>query len=355
MATDRTIKPLGGGDFTTAAGWWAFAGGEANADQHGECFSGGDIGRVTISTPVFTPTQAIFPRLYTNLSERHNGSKSATGAFMTNTVATACINVLVVPHIHIEGIRLQMQTGSLMGISLTDSFGGFIEANNLIIENAIGIRGGLQARVLDDIFAADEESHMIRNNIIYGNGLGADAGNVSAAIFCVVAASLTASEGGFTVLNNTFHDWGGRDTVSYGIIADENSVGETATLNITVQGNIVTDSVTADYFNTIVNGVATGGGNISSDATANAFGGANDINITAVSEYVDVINNVALLATATAIDNAITQPTFSSDAIHIAGWRPQGASWDSGALERTGGAAAATLIRLLGEGIIPVP
>lgn len=44
MATIKTVKPAGGGDYTTLAAWWNAAK-DVSADQWAECYGGGDLGR----------------------------------------------------------------------------------------------------------------------------------------------------------------------------------------------------------------------------------------------------------------------------------------------------------------------
>ena len=42
MANVKTVKPAGGGDFTSLLAWEDYADGQSTADQWAECYSGGD-------------------------------------------------------------------------------------------------------------------------------------------------------------------------------------------------------------------------------------------------------------------------------------------------------------------------
>ena len=79
MATIKTIKPAGGGDYTTLAAWENWADGQASADQWAECYEGGDLGPVLLNLWTPTPTPTLYPKIYTPLAERHNGTSAGGG------------------------------------------------------------------------------------------------------------------------------------------------------------------------------------------------------------------------------------------------------------------------------------
>ena len=109
-----------------------------------------------------------------------------------------------------------------------------------------------------------------------------------------------------------------------------------ANMDLFIENNIVMGSVTRDYY--LIDGPAgttTSNNNMSADATADDYGGSNHlISKTASNQFVNVSNDWNLLATADALNAGKTMTSFSNDAVHDSGWRPQGAAYDMGALER---------------------
>ena len=85
MATVKTIKPAGGGDYTTLAAWEAWADDQASADQWAECYTGGDLGACTVSGWTATPDASNYPRIYAADGEGHGGDKTA-GAYSTGRI-----------------------------------------------------------------------------------------------------------------------------------------------------------------------------------------------------------------------------------------------------------------------------
>ena len=76
-----TVKTVGTGkDFTTLQLWEDFADDQAGADQHAECFSGVDLGIVSISGWTATPTASVFPRIFVSEGEGHDGKDEEVGA-----------------------------------------------------------------------------------------------------------------------------------------------------------------------------------------------------------------------------------------------------------------------------------
>ena len=75
MATVKTVKPAGGGDFTTLALWEDYADGQTSADQWAECYSGGNLGAVTLSGWLATPDASNYPKIYPRISLRARGGE----------------------------------------------------------------------------------------------------------------------------------------------------------------------------------------------------------------------------------------------------------------------------------------
>lgn len=73
MPTIKTIKPAGGGDYTTLQSWWTFASAQASADQWAECYAG-DLGKLSISgTPSFTADSTHYPKIYAASGNQFTG------------------------------------------------------------------------------------------------------------------------------------------------------------------------------------------------------------------------------------------------------------------------------------------
>jgi|2_EtaG_2_1085320.scaffolds.fasta_scaffold02697_5 parallel beta-helix repeat protein len=148
MATVKTIKSSGG-DYSTLQAWEDWADGEANADQHAECYAGFDMGSLSIQTWTSTPSASLYPRIYVADGEdRHDGSDQASGAY-----ANLGINVYAVPYTRIEGIACgqsfyyyEGSTNCLLRDCLSDSIETYlydVGDNSVTIENCIttGVTG----------------------------------------------------------------------------------------------------------------------------------------------------------------------------------------------------------------------
>ena len=110
-----------------------------------------------------------------------------------------------------------------------------------------------------------------------------------------------------------------------------------SSMDIYCENNISTSAGSKCYYVTDgPYGTTTSNNNLSSDATADDYGGTGHlINKSAGSQFVNTSTDFTLLSTADALNAGKTESTFTWDAIHVSGtvWRPQGATWDMGALE----------------------
>jgi len=104
----KTIKPAGGGDYTTLQAWEDWADGEASAYQHAECYTGGDLGEVTIQSWTATSTSEAYPKIYAADGEEHLGVIDA-GAYILGA-STKCI-LAYIEFTEITGIRFGVSTG----------------------------------------------------------------------------------------------------------------------------------------------------------------------------------------------------------------------------------------------------
>ena len=84
MATVKTIKPAGGGDYTSLALWEDAVDGEASAAQWAECYSGGNLGAVTLSGWSATPDASNYPKIYAAEGNSH-GADVSSGAYISSS------------------------------------------------------------------------------------------------------------------------------------------------------------------------------------------------------------------------------------------------------------------------------
>ena len=107
MATVKTIKPDGTGDYTTLALWEDAVDGEASAAQWAECYTGGNLGAVTLSGWSATPTDTDYPKIYAATGNQH-GADVTAGAY----ISAASPMVIGVIYTRIDGIRIDGTTSS---------------------------------------------------------------------------------------------------------------------------------------------------------------------------------------------------------------------------------------------------
>ena len=320
MATVKTIKPGGGGDYTTLAAWEDWADGQASADQWAECYTGGDLGDVTLDGWTATPDATHYPRIYTPLSERHQG-KLNTGAYVLGSVHS------YVQYTRVEGLRIEDDSATYWALHLCSPKGCVVDSNlvkplNAAASYVVGI--GFES------LSAGNSGNICRNNIVYGSKVPTNCYSV----YCS-ATSTSSSSSDLTIdlYNNTVVN-----PSVYGFwVRESHRPGHPATLTATASNNIAMDSGTKDFFKSIDYGSVTGSYNMSSDATGDDWGATGSlINKVAANQFVDKASDWNLLSTANAIDAGTTIGSFDWDALHVDGdgWRPQGSAWDMGALER---------------------
>ena len=106
--TIKTVKPAGGGDFTNLQDWADYASAQTSAHQWAKCYTGGDLGNVTLSGWTATPTNESFPKIYAAPGE--NSTNISNGAYISNTTGDGIKNHL--PYLEVQGLRV---FGSGMG------------------------------------------------------------------------------------------------------------------------------------------------------------------------------------------------------------------------------------------------
>jgi hypothetical protein len=110
-ATIKTVKPLGGGDFTTLQGWWDWAKTQTNPKQWAECYGGGSLGPLDLSGGTsFSPvsTDGNCPRIYPADGHRHNLTWDTSKAHIdAGTISTQAINIVEIEYFTVEGIQVR--------------------------------------------------------------------------------------------------------------------------------------------------------------------------------------------------------------------------------------------------------
>jgi hypothetical protein len=324
VATVKTIKPGGGGDYADLATWEAWADDQASADQWAECYDDAtDMGEVTIASWSATPDASNYPRIYTPKAERHDGTSGSAGAWIEVTSATMGVNISATPFTRVEGIRFKMNCNSIGTYCIYHiGTGSAIIDSNLCVGTSEHADSVYIASISGVLAMSDVE---IRNNIIYA------AGTAKTGIFVNASALYSDVSWAGNVQNNTVDD-----CATYGVRMQEDDYGNTATVNVTLENNICTNNGT-DFSSTVSNGSVTGNNNCSEDATGDDWDGSDSIiNQTPANLFVTEGTDHNLKTGSNAIDAGKTIAGWDWDALHISGdnWRPQGSAWDMGALEK---------------------
>lgn len=104
MPTIKTIKPAGGGDFTTLQDWWDWAKTQATGDQWAEMYSGDMEPLDTSGGTTFTPDAVDFPYVYPATPFHHALSVSTSKAYLYHETGRG-LN-LEVPYMRVEGLQI---------------------------------------------------------------------------------------------------------------------------------------------------------------------------------------------------------------------------------------------------------
>ena len=326
MPTVKTIKPAGDGDFTTLALWEDAVDGESSAAQWAECYTGGNLGAVTLAGWSATPDSSNFPKIYVAEGHRHDASVTA-GAYISASTPMS----IGVPYTQIDGLRVTGITNSNTAISFLSSG----TSRDCRVDNCI-VHGTFQYGIMiGQSSTGVTSSNYVTNNIIIIDGT---AGTTPAGIYAYATDGSSGTTNMY-IYQNSIYVANPGSLNNYGIRFANSA---SCTLNITVENNIVIGSVTAvnasiTYaFNQIIfnTGVKQFNNNISSDGTADDFSGLDhQINVTVANVFSDAANNdFSLTSTSYALNEGKTIAAVTEDIVGLA--RPQGEAYDIGALER---------------------
>ena len=270
MATVKTIKPAGGGDYTTLALWEDAVDGESSADQWAECYAGGNLGSVNFSGwSGNQPGSSSYPKIYAADGEGHGGDSTA-GAYISASDAIQSS----VDYLRIDGLRINNTSNSTKAISFLASG----TSKDARVENCL-IHGTFQYGIMlgQSSGSGTTISDYITNNIIIIDGT---ASTTPTAIY-VYGTDGSGGVSNIYVYHNSIYVSNAGSLNNYGVRWANTS---SSTLNLTVENNIVIGSspssagVLITYafdqvsFDT---GTKTFNNNICSDTTADDFGGSN--------------------------------------------------------------------------------
>lgn len=305
MATVKTIKPDGTGDYTTLQAWEDWADGEANAGQWAECYAGGNLGALSISGWAGTPDGTNFPKVYTPTAERHDGSYGS-GAYIESPGTNVPLTISNPNRIVIDGLRLRRTTVGGTASAWVAEIASGIQADGFVIENCLieQENNGPGIQVLSGS-GSMSLGGTIRNNIIVENKVGAAE---SFGISVIVTAAMFTTHGvTLNILNNTIVSPNSRYVNGIRLVRDGSALGSTANLTVTAKNNVAMGAGTADFVTATNTGTGvlsmTASHNASSDATSDDWGATGAQNsLTASSQFVNVASDWNLKAGANLID-----------------------------------------------------
>tara|TARA_Y100001937_G_scaffold128772_1_gene207866 strand:+ start:4478 stop:5968 length:1491 start_codon:yes stop_codon:yes gene_type:complete len=317
MATISTIKPDGTGDYTSLATWEDAVDGSSSADQHAECYSGGDLGGVTLNGWSATPTSELYPRIYAAAGNGHNGSITS-GAFIN---ASFAINTYLA-FTRIEGLRINNTDSSNIAVN----FNNTTSSNGCRAEELL-IHGSFQTAIsMSNSGSSSDSSFFCINNIIIIDG---SLNVVPIGIYSISSTSSTVTTTSF-LYNNTIYTDNQSTLTNKGIVFVQSG---NSTLVANTENNVAIGNSYTTCFSVLAatNISHTFNNNISSDTTAGGFSGtANQVSKTQSQVFTDADNN-NFIPVASALDAGKTIPLVQTDAIGTI--RPYGQAYDVGALE----------------------
>jgi len=341
MATISTVGP--GKTYTTLQAWWDDVKDAAAADQHAECYGGGDLGEVLMSVmDTATPTASVHPRIYAADGERHDGGNTASnGAFIKTEGAPRYCILNRVLYLEVDGIHFDIDVDSGLinnGIlSQYDEGTAGLEGRFLTVKNCNfrtqgdtdGTPAGVDYRDTDEVFPAESVCTLFNNNFW---GFGEDGGTC-VQIWAIAANGLTVADSMFSECHfNTGYDFGNNGIV---IVADGTNNFATLTHENTQTNNAMIDHDNFDFltFETSDGVVSqTRTFCVSTDATADDDGGAgNKISKTAANCF-KTVGSDNRPKFGGELHNAGTSVSgITDDILGIS--RPKGSAEDIGAFE----------------------
>lgn len=326
MAENHTVKPDGGGEYSSLA----LAEDDQDGDLSGrgivafECFDGvADLGVVTISDWT-NPDASNFVRIIAPLTERTNGKDEEVGAWIKMPLDGVGVGITIeVDFTEIIGIRFMAPSGG----SFSDLAAIFMtNINNILVDSCLfhvesGATLNMGILIQENAQNVSVIGPTIQNCLAYPGTAGVQAIRLS--VFSFTAGTKTMTP---RIYNNSFLSDG-----TTGIQYKETVISGDAQMTMVMTNNMFMDHSGADYDD---------GGGITSDTrakniSADATGDVGLQNKLSSDQFVDNTNDFTLKSGADALNGGDVVDSFDWDALHEDGenWRPQGSATDIGALE----------------------
>ena len=281
-----TIKPAGGGDYTSLSSWASDAAGDSggqtgSAGWHAECYKGGDLGQVNLASWTYSGAAAAHPKIYAADGQGHGGDKT-DGAYIAASTT--------------DGIKLDVDYSQVVGLRITCtnfqtglSSGGGFSRNGILMDGCL-VHGASMSMVglgLGTGATNGTYEMVIRNNIIENAEVASSMGGI--VIFCIPMSPAKNPVLNAYVYNNTLTtaDTGGitpYNVVGIGWASFSNSgAGTNGTSNLNMENNYssneniasIIKSKNYEYGDTYYSGMNSGTENItaSNNAQNDASGG----------------------------------------------------------------------------------
>lgn len=278
MPNIKTVKPAGGGDYTTLQAWEDFAGDEDSPDQWAECYSGGNLGFVLLAGSSWAASTALlYPRIYVADGEGHNGSQSS-GAIIELTGIQGHGVQVQVNYCRVEGLRISCESTNSSGVIVTGENTNASIINMMIYGSSSATRSGIAFSIANGFTSS---GHIAKNCVV-------DLPNMSGNNTGILLALLTSGTLEVSLFNCSIINHGGLAGIG---IAANGTVTINATIENCISVTTPTNFLTQSFggtptFNTTANN------NLSSDATADDFGGTGHvINETDTDVFIDPAND----------------------------------------------------------------
>ena len=317
MATTKTVKPAGGGDFSTLQAWEDWASSQTSTAQWAECYSGGNLGTVDMYDWNDFPAAPDLPRIYAATGHRHTGLMG-TGAYIS-TASEGVIAINLQLPAEVIGIRFNLNNGCV-GVYMQGD--GFHTMSGIVVDSCLF---EAQSGKNPDwgVFVEGAPSPgitgcTIRNCIMYpgmGTGIVIDPRSGGACTGIVVDNNTTAgAASGYGI-------WGRNQ---FGVSGGD--------LEATIRNNVCMNCFSADFNLITIRSTYTISNNMSSDITAGGFGGTDNItNQPAAPVFVNTVSDLRLKRNSPALDKGVTIAGNTTDALGVS--RPQNNAYDMGAFE----------------------
>jgi len=283
MATIKTIKPAGGGDYSTLQAWEDFADDQTGADQWAECYDG-DLGILLISGWTATPTASLYPKIYAASGNKHDGTNTAaSGAYIVIDGGTRRGIDNEISYLRVEDIQFDItnQTLTSYGIYSDNDVDNSNNGRYLTVDSCLFRSAGTSTTTLRGIYYRDEDTAypagpvcIVKNCLFYGQ----DESNGSC--IYIYLDSDTSMSSADTMYSEVYYCTGYQFGL-YGVILKSEKNGSGVPTNDCIMtDNVMLGHDTADYGTSLVDGGLvniTRTYCVSEDVTADDEGGAGNL------------------------------------------------------------------------------